>query len=85
MKRKSFVRLNFILAVIFLVAFIVVLVGINPFQANIFQFILFYIICFGLILGILNLIGIYLKLPFWIIILVSISLIFLLILQSFRI
>ncbi len=84
MKRKSFVKLNFILAVIFLVAFIVILVGINPFEANIFQLILFYVVCFGLILGILNLIGMRLKIPFWAILLIGISIVFLLILQSFR-
>jgi hypothetical protein len=84
MRRKSLVKLNFILAVIFLVGFIVILVAINPFEANIFQFILFYIVVFGLILSILNLIRIYLKIPFWIVLLISIAVIFVLVLQSFK-
>ena len=81
MKRRFFIRLNFVLTAIFLVFFVIVLIAVNPLEANIFQLILFYIVVFGLILGILNLIGIRLKIPFWAILLISISIVFLLILQ----
>lgn len=84
MKRRVFIRLNFILALIFLAAFIVVLIAINPFEANTFLLILFYIVFFSLVLGILNLIGTRFKIPFWIVLLISIVIIFLLILQSFK-
>ncbi len=82
MRKKSFVKLNFILAVIFLMAFIVILVAINPFEANVFQFILFYIVVFGLVLIILNLISTYIKIPFWLRILIAIVIIFILIIQA---
>lgn len=82
MRKKSFVKLNFILAVIFLMAFIVILVAINPFEANVFQFILFYIVVFGLVLIILNLISTYIKIPFWLRILIAIVIIFTLIIQG---
>lgn len=84
MKRRFFVKLNFVLTAIFLVFFAILLIAVNPFEANISLFILFYIVVFGLVLGILNLIGIRLKIPFWAILLISISIVFLLILQSFR-
>jgi len=84
MKRRFFIRLNFVLTAIFLVFFVIILIAVNPFEANIFLFILFYIVVFGLVLGILNLIGMRLKIPFWAVLLISISIVFLLILQSFR-
>lgn len=84
MKRRVFIRLNFIGILVFLILFAIILIAVNPFEANTFLFILFYIVVFGLVLGILNLIGMRLKIPFWAILLISISIIFLLILQSFR-
>lgn len=84
MKRKSFVKLNFILAVIFLVFLLIILIAINPFQASVFVFIVFYIVFFGLILAILNLISTRFKIPFWIILLISIAIVFILMVQSCR-
>lgn len=84
MKKKIFIRLNFIFVLIFLILFGIILITINPWQASAFVFIIFYLIFFGLILGILNLIGRWFKIPFWVILLISISIVFLLILQSFK-
>ena len=84
MKKRFFVRLNFVLVLIFLIFFAIILLTVNPFQANAFLIILFYVVFFGLILGILNLIGTRLKIPFWFNLLISIAIVFLLILQSFR-
>jgi len=79
MKRRFFIKLNLILAVVFFVFLLIFLLFIDPFQINIFVFILFYLIVFGLILSLLNLI----KIPFWIRILISIAIIFILLVKSF--
>jgi hypothetical protein len=84
MKQSIFIRLNSLFTLVFLVFFVIILISVNPFKASIFVLILFYLVFFGLVLGILNLIGFYLKLPFWFRLLAAISLLFLLILQSFR-
>ncbi len=85
MKKRVFIRLNFFWILIFLILFGIILITINPFQASTFVFVIFYIVFFGLILGILNLIGTRFKIPFWLILLISIAILFLLILQSFKI
>jgi len=84
MKQSIFIRLNSLWTLVFLVFFAIILISVNPFEASIFLLILFYLVFFGLVFGILNLIGFYLKLPFWFRLLAAISLVFLLILQSFR-
>jgi len=84
MKPKSLVRLNLVWIIIFLILFLVILITVNPFKASIYQFIIFYVVFFGLILGILNFIGSRLRIPFWFNLLISIALVFLLILQSYR-
>ena len=84
MRPKFLIRLNLVWIVIFLIFFAVILITVNPFEANTFLFVIFYVVFFGLILGILNLIGTRLKIPFWFNLLISIAIVFLLILQSFR-
>jgi len=78
MKPKFSIGLNLILALAFLIIFVIILYSINPFQASRFVFVIFYLVLFGLLLSILNLIG---KIPFWIRILVALAVIILLILK----
>lgn len=85
MRKRIFIRLNFLWTLIFLIFFGIILITVNPLKASTFVFVLFYVVFFGLVLGILNLIGLYFKIPFWVVLLVSISLVFLLVLQSFKI
>ena len=84
MRKKVFVRLNLIWTLVFLVFFVIIVFSINPFKANIFLFILFYVAFFGLILGILNLIAIRFKIPSWVSLLLSIAIVFILIIQGAR-
>jgi len=84
MKKRIFIRLNFFWVLIFLIFLVIILITVNPFEASLFLIILFYIVFFGLIFGILNLIGIRFKIPFWFILLISIAILFILILQSFK-
>ncbi|MFZ5559736.1 MAG: hypothetical protein ACOZAL_03005, partial [Patescibacteria group bacterium] len=70
--------LNLILALVFLIIFAIILYSIDPYKASHFVFVIFYLVLFGLILSILNLIG---KIPFWVRILVALAVIILLILK----
>lgn len=79
MKPKFFIRLNLVFTLVFLIAFVIILYSVNPFEANSFQVILFYAVLFGLILGILNLIGMRLNIPSIVRVLIAIIVILLLI------
>lgn len=85
MKKRSFIKLNSILGLVFLIALGVILIVVNPFEANIFLFIIFYLVFFALLLSVLNLISIYIKIPFWLRTLIVIAIIFILIVQSARV
>jgi hypothetical protein len=78
MKPKFFIRLNLFLAFAFLIIFVIILYSVDPFQAGNFLKIIFYLVLFGLILSILNLIG---KMRFWVRILISLTMVIFLILR----
>jgi len=84
MKQRFFIGINLILTLVFLMGFVIILYSVDPFSAKLLLIIVFYLVLFGLILGILNLIGIYLKIPFWVRIIISLMVIFLLILNHGR-
>jgi len=83
MKPKFFIRLNLILTLVFLLIFVIILYSVDPFKASPLVFVIFYIVLFGLILGTLNLIGTALKVPFWVRILIALTVIILLILKRY--
>jgi len=84
MKPKVLARLNLAWIIVFLILLIVILIAVDPFQANTFLIVLFYVVFFGFILGVLHLIRMRFKIPFWIILLISIAIVFLLTFQSFK-
>lgn len=81
MKQRFFIRLNLFLTLVFLLTFIIILFSVDPFEASRFLIIAFYLVLFFLILSILNLIG---KIPLWVRILISLSVIILLFLRKGR-
>lgn len=82
MKRKVFIKLNFIFGLIFLVGLGIILVVVNPLEANIFVFIVFYLIFFSLLITVLNLISAYIRIPYWLRILIAVVVVFMLIVQA---
>ena len=84
MKPKVLVGLNLAWIVVFLIFFVIILITVNPFEASTFLIIIFYVVFFGFLLGVLNLIGIRFRIPFWFNLLISIAIVFLLILQRFK-
>jgi len=81
MKKRFFIRLNLILTLVFLLIFVIILYYVDPFEVSSFLLVVFYVVLFGLILGILNLIGTPLKIPFWVRILIALTVVILLILK----
>jgi len=79
MKPRFFIRLNLILALAFLIIFVIILYSVDPFKASRFLIVIFYLVLFFLILSVLNLIG---KIPFWVRILISLSVIILLFIKK---
>lgn len=79
MKRRFFIGLNLIIALVFLIVFAIILYSVDPFKASPLVFIIFYLVLFGLVLSILNLIG---RIPFWVKILISLTVIILLIFRG---
>jgi len=81
MKHRFFVKLNFILLFVFLIAFAIIILSIDPFQASVFLLFIFYLTTFGVVLTFLNLITRRLKIPFWINLLISVLIILFLIIK----
>ncbi len=79
MKPKFFIRLNLILTLVFFVSFVIILFFVDPFDSGRLVIVVFYLVLFGLILGILNFI---LKTPFWVRILIALTVVILLILKK---
>ena len=84
MKQRFFIGINLIVTFVFLIIFVIILYSVDPFKASPFLLVGFYVVLFGLILGVLNLIGNRFKIPFWVRIIIALIIIFLLILQSHR-
>ncbi len=82
-KKRFFIRLNLIWILVFLAAFVMILYSVNPLEASTLTLIIFYIVLFCLVVGFLSLAKLVIKIPYWLIILIAICLIFiLLILQN---
>ena len=82
-KKRLFVKLVLIWILVFLTAFAIILYSVNPFEASNLSLILFYVILFCLLLGILGLIRLIMKIPYWIIILISICIIIVLLILRY--
>lgn len=82
MKPRFFIELNLIGILVFLIIFAIILYSVDPYKASSLVFIIFYLVLFGLLLSILNLIGFYLKIPFWVRVLIAITIIIVLILRK---
>jgi hypothetical protein len=81
-KKRLIVRLSLIWILVFLIALAIILYLVNPFEADISSLILFYLVLFCLLLGILNLIRIIFKIPFIIIVVVDVIIIIILLIKS---
>jgi hypothetical protein len=81
MKERFFIRINLIATLVFLIIFVIILYYVDPFEIGSFLLVVFYIVLFGLIWGILNLIGTPLKIPFWVRILIALTIVIILILK----
>lgn len=77
-KKRFFIRLVLIWTIVFLAAFVIILYSVNPFEASKLSLIIFYIVLFCLLLGFLSLVKLVIKIPYWLIILIAICVIFVL-------
>jgi len=82
MKPKFFIKLNLIGTAVFGLAFIIILILIDPFAANSFLIFTFYFVLLFLIFGILNLLEKILRMPAWCRFLIAATIIAILILQK---
>lgn len=82
MRSKFFIRMNLVGTVIFLLAFIIILALVNPFEAGRLVIFAFYLVLFFLILGILNLSEKIIGMPGWCRFLIAVTIIAILILQK---
>lgn len=81
-KKGLIVKLSLIWTLVFFMGFAIILYSVNPFETSILLLILFYVILFCLLLGILNLIRLVLRIPFKIILIIDIIIIIILIIKS---
>jgi len=77
-KKRFFIRLVLIWILVFLAIFAMILYSVNPFEASSLILVIFYIVLFCLLLGFLSLIRLIIKIPYWVIILISVCVIFIL-------
>lgn len=82
-KKRLMVKLSLIWTLAFLIVFAIILYSVNPFETAISGLVLFYLIMFCLLLGILNLIRIFLKIPFVIIVIIDAIIIIILLIKKF--
>lgn len=81
-KRRFFIGLNLVWLLVFLAIFVIILYSVNPFEANIFILIIFYIVLFCLLLGIFSLTRLFAKTPYWLIILLALCVIVILLILA---
>lgn len=81
-KKGLFIKLDLIWTLVFFIGFVTILYSVNPLEAGILNLILFYVVLFCLLLGILNLMKIFFKVPFKIILLIDIVIIIILLIKS---
>jgi len=81
-KKKVMIKINLLWILAFFIGFAIILYSINPFEAGTFSMVLFYLVLFGLLLGILNLIRLVFKFPFKIILIIDIVIILILLIKS---
>lgn len=82
MRPKFFIKLNLISTIVFLLILIVILIFVDPFQANLSLILIFYLSLFFSVFGILNILRNVINMPIWCRILISATLIAVLILQK---
>jgi hypothetical protein len=82
-KKWFFVRLILIWIFVFLVAFAIIIYSVNPFNAGKLSLILFYVVLFCLLCGIFSLVKLIVKIPYWVIILISICIIIVLLILRY--
>jgi len=81
-KKRLIVKLDLIWTLVFFIGFVIILYSVNPFEASVFDLILFYAVLFCLLLGILNFIKIFFKVPFKVILLMDSVIIIILLIKS---
>ncbi len=81
-KKGLMVRLNLIWTLVFFIGFVIIVYSVNPFEASIPILILFYIVLFCLLLGILNLIRLVLRISFKVVLIIDIVIIIILLIKS---
>jgi len=83
-KKRLIIKLDLIWTLVFFVGFVIILYSINPFETSIFGLILFYVVLFCLLLGVLAFIRLIVKIPYWLIILLAICVIVVLLVLSVK-
>ncbi|MCX6730076.1 MAG: hypothetical protein NT058_01070 [Candidatus Portnoybacteria bacterium] len=81
-KKGLFIKLDLIWTLVFLVGFVIIVYSVNPFETSVLGLILFYAVLFCLLLGILNLIKIFFKVPFRFILIIDVIIIIILLIKS---
>jgi|GEM_PF-1666125 hypothetical protein len=81
-KKKVMFKINLLWILAFFILFVIIVYSVNPFEASIIIIVLFYIILFCLLFGILNLFRIIFKFPLWIIVLISVTILLILFIKS---
>jgi glucan phosphoethanolaminetransferase (alkaline phosphatase superfamily) len=81
-KKRFFIELNLIWLLVFSAIFAIILYSVNPFEASIFTLIIFYLVLFCLLLGIFSLTRLFVKTPYWLIILLALCVIFILLILA---
>ncbi|MFH1129590.1 MAG: hypothetical protein V1686_02560 [Patescibacteria group bacterium] len=81
-KKRLFIKLDLIWILVFFIGFVIILYSVNPFETSVLGLILFYLVLFCLLLGILNLIKIFFRIPFKFILIIDIIIIAILLIKS---
>ncbi len=81
-KKRLFIKLDLIWTLVFFVGFVIILYSVNPFETSVWGLILFYLVLFCLLLGILNLIKILFRIPFKFILIIDVIIIIILLIKS---
>ena len=81
-KKRVMVKINLLWILAFFIPFVIIICSVNPFEARAFTIVLFYVVLFCLLLGILNLCRLIFKFPFWIILIIDVIIILILLIKS---
>jgi len=81
-KKRLFIKLDLIWTLVFFIGFAIIIYSVNPFETSVLGLILFYAVLFCLLLGILNLIKIFFKVPFKFILIIDTIIIIILLVRG---